>query len=95
MNVRGYGRHLLGAGYVMVKLPEDHPLTGMAYSQWIFEHRLVIAESVGRLLASHETVHHKNGNRGDNRLENLELWDRSHPAGQRPTEKRHCDTCTC
>ena len=42
---------------------------------------------VGRPLLDCETVHHVNGVRDDNRLENLELWSSSHPAGQRVEDK--------
>ena len=60
-------------GYVRVFVGREHP---MALSTgYVMEHRLVMAESLGRLLDRHEVVHHKNAIRDDNRLENLELFE--------------------
>ena len=56
---------------------------------WVPEHQWVMEQKLGRRLREHECVHHLNGLRDDNRIENLELWTRHHPYGVRVGDLAH------
>jgi hypothetical protein len=84
-----------GNGYLYELVPLDDPLHVMANKYgYAMQHRLVVARAIGRPLHPREQVHHRNGRRADNRLENLELWKLSQPAGVRHADY-HCPGCRC
>jgi hypothetical protein len=74
------------AGWITVCVPADlRHLSGGA--PHMLEHRFVMAVILDRPLRPGESVHHRNGDRLDNRPENLELWSKRQPAGQRVADK--------
>lgn len=78
------GRHIRKSGYVYVTV-SDYPNHNKNLT--ISEHAYVMAKNLNRPLYKNENVHHINGDRTDNRIENLELWSHSQPYGQRIEDK--------
>lgn len=81
------GRKVLKSGYVYVYLSPDSEFSSMISNgvgqNYVAEHRLIMAMHLKRNLTKEETVHHINGIKSDNRIENLELWSSRHHSGQR------------
>lgn len=88
-NFRG-GRRIDKDGYVLLLIPPDHPFVCMANttgSSWyIGEHRLAMAEHLGRALSRKEVVHHEDGDRQNNSIENLRLF-----SSQQAHRKHHAE----
>lgn len=80
------GTRKLRSGYVIVKV-DSASVFHQDVRGWIQEHRLVMQQHLGRPFFPDENVHHINGDKTDNRLENLELWTQSQPPGQRVEDK--------
>ena len=77
------GRRIDCDGYVNVWMSENDPFSKLMRKgdSYVLEHRLVMARSLGRPLEKHESVHHINGDRTDNRIEILQLRNGQHGKG--------------
>lgn len=65
-------------GYILTSVNPKNPFAKMrCYKSYVLEHRLVMAENLGRCLNPEEVVHHINEIRDDNRIENLVLMSNS------------------
>lgn len=72
--------HECSTGYIWRYAPKD---INASSNHYVYQHRSVMSEYLGRALFKNENVHHVNGDKKDNRIDNLELWVKSQPAGQR------------
>ena len=84
------GRIKSKKGYILV-LAREHPYAGN--DRYVMEHRLIMEKYIGRYLKSDEVVHHKNGIKHDNRIENLEILKfGEHTANHHRGKKRSKET---
>lgn len=81
LNVPVGSKRMNNTGYVLVRVQLDHPQASPKSNGWVLEHRLVMADLMGRPLRPHETVHHIDGNRTNNDPSNLQLRQGKHGHG--------------
>lgn len=79
-------------GYIL-RRELGHPMA--TRDGYVMEHRLVVAKHLGRILTKDEVVHHRNGDKADNRIANLEVMpkrihDRLAKPPKKPITCPHC-----
>jgi hypothetical protein len=81
----------------MVKVPEGYKGKTYIGGRYVYEHRLIMEQKLGRLLAYNEVIHHIDGNKMNNDPNNLKLETRSehspHHAPEPPKITLICDWC--
>lgn len=85
------GRRINKAGYVEIWISLEERKRRKRTRHYMPEHRLVMEKKLGRMLKPNEKVHHKNGNKTDNKIRNLELWISGHST----PGVRVKDVCPC
>jgi transposase-like protein len=90
-------RLLSGDGRWMIPAPTYYEGKKYIGERYVYEHRLIFEEYLGRLLEFDEVIHHLNGNKLDNRIENLFLMSRSEHSSEHSKEPilidLNCDFC--
>lgn len=77
-------------GYILQKISFDDPYFIMARRNgYVPQHRYFMAQKIGRPLTKNESVHHIDGNRGNNNIENLQIINGNHGKGV----KMQCSCC--
>lgn len=80
--------------YILQVAPENY--TGKKYrGRYAYEHHIVWWEHHGRALGPDDVVHHINGNKHDNRIENLELLTRERHDEHHARERTRCEMVEC
>ena|ERR1700744_198346 len=83
-------KRVTNAGYIEVRITKEHQFFGLLgkargkqkTTYTVLEHRLIMSEYLGRPIRKDETVHHINGDKTDNRIENLQLRQGNHGTGR-------------